>query len=257
MSNVTSTWGTPGGRDPVQDEPAQGLVVRREVALALEDVDLHLRLVVRGSGEDLALRGRDRRVPLDELGHDAAERLDAERERRDVQQEDVLDVARQDAGLDRGADRHDLVRVDAPVRLLATEHRLDRLDDRGHPGHAAHQDDLVDLGRAEARVLDRLDDGAPRLLDEVAHEVLELSPREGDDQMLRAGGVCGDVGQVDLRGDRRRELDLRLLGCLLEALERLRIGVQVDSLVLLELGEEPVHDPDVEVVAAEVGVSVG
>ena len=33
-------------RDPVEDEPAQRLVVGREVALALEDVDLDLRLRV-------------------------------------------------------------------------------------------------------------------------------------------------------------------------------------------------------------------
>src|SRR5664280_521562 len=68
-----------GGRDPVEDEAAQGLVVAGEVALALEDVDLHLGLVVRRRREDLALRRRDRRVALDELGHDAAEGLDAQR----------------------------------------------------------------------------------------------------------------------------------------------------------------------------------
>ena len=35
-----------GRRDPVEDEPAERLVVGREVALALEDVDLDLRLRV-------------------------------------------------------------------------------------------------------------------------------------------------------------------------------------------------------------------
>ena len=74
--------------------------------------------------------------------------------------------------------------------------------------------------------------------------------------MLGAAGVGGHIGQIDLGRDRRRQLDLRLLGGLLEALKGLRIGAQVNPLVLLELREEPVHDPDVEVVAAEVRVAV-
>ncbi len=64
-------------------------------------------------------------------------------------------------------------------------------------------------------------------------------------------------GQVDLGLARRRELDLRLLGGLLEALEGLLVGAQVDALVLLELGQEPLDDALVEVVATEVGVAVG
>ena len=53
-----------------------------------------------------------------------------------------------------------------------------------------------------------------------------------------------------------RQLDLRLLGGLLEALERLRVLREVDALVLLELGQQPLDDALVEVVAAEVGVAV-
>ena len=41
------------GRDPVEDEPRETLVVRGELALALGDVDLHLRLRVRRGREDL------------------------------------------------------------------------------------------------------------------------------------------------------------------------------------------------------------
>ena len=111
-----------GRRDAVEDELAQRLVVGGHLALALEDVDLHLRLVVGGGREDLALGRRDGGVALDEPGHHAAEGLDAQRQRRDVQQQHVLDLAGQDAGLDGGADGDDLVRVDALVRLLAAEH---------------------------------------------------------------------------------------------------------------------------------------
>ena len=47
----------------------------------------------------------------------------------------------------------------------------------------------------------------------------------------------------------RRELDLGLLGGLLEPLQRHRVPGQVDALVALELGDEPVDQDLVEVVA--------
>jgi hypothetical protein len=54
-------------------------------------------------------------------GEHAAQRLDAQRQRGHVEQQHVLDVALQHAGLDRRAHGDDLVRVDALVRLLAEE----------------------------------------------------------------------------------------------------------------------------------------
>ena len=104
-------------RDADQIELAEQFVVGRHLALALEDADRHRGLVVLGGREGLALLGRDRRVAVDQPGEDAAQGLDAERQRRHVEQQDVLDLALQDAGLDRRADRDDLVRVDAAVRL--------------------------------------------------------------------------------------------------------------------------------------------
>jgi hypothetical protein len=61
---------------------------------------------------------------------------------------------------------------------------------------------------------------------------------------------------VDLRRHRRRELDLRLLGGLVETLKRHAVADEVDALVALELGDHPVDDRLVEVVAAEVVVAV-
>ena len=142
-------------RDRLEVELAEQLVVGRHLALALEDPDRHRVLVVLGGGEDLALLGRDRGVAVDQPGEDAAQRLDAERERRHVEQHHVLDVALQHAGLDRRAERHHLVGVDALVRLLAEElgHLL---DDLRHAGHAADQHHLVDVGLGDAGVLQRV-----------------------------------------------------------------------------------------------------
>ena len=147
-------------RDAGQLELAERLVVARHLALALQDVDLHARLVVLGGREHLGLAGRDRRVALDQLGHDAALGLDAERQRRHVEQQHVLDVAGQHAGLDRGADGDDLIRVDAAVRLLAGQ-LLDLLLDGRHAGHAADHHDVVDLaGALLLGVVERLADRA-------------------------------------------------------------------------------------------------
>src|SRR5262245_62629011 len=53
------------------------------------------------------------------------------------------------------SDLHDLVRVDALVRLLVAEHLLDRFDDRGHARLTADEDDLVDVRGLQVRVLER------------------------------------------------------------------------------------------------------
>jgi hypothetical protein len=97
-------------RDALEVELAERLVARRHLALALVDLDRHRRLVVVGGREGLRELGRDGRVLLDHLGHHAAERLDAERERGDVEQQHVLAVADQDLALDRGADGDGLIR---------------------------------------------------------------------------------------------------------------------------------------------------
>src|SRR5581483_8770451 len=153
---------------PVDDEPREALVVGGELALALDDVDLDLRLTVARGREDLGLRGRDGAVALDELGRDAAERLDAQRERRDVEEEDVLHLALEHAGLDRRAHGDDLVRVHALVRLLAEE-LLHGLDDERHARHAADEDDLVDLAGVDARVRE----AALHRLDGLLHEIAD------------------------------------------------------------------------------------
>ena len=97
--------------------------------------------------------------------------------------------------------------------------RLDRLDDRRHARHAADQDHLVDLVGLEVRVGERLANRLLGLLDEVGDEVLQLGAGQRDDQVLGPRGVGGDERQVDLGAGRAGQLDLRLLGGLLEALE--------------------------------------
>ncbi len=110
---------------------------------------------------------------------------------------------------------------------------------------------------AHVRVLDGLLAGSDGALDDVAHQLLQLGAAQLDDQVLGAGGVGGDERQVDLGLLGRRKLDLGLLGRFLQALQGHAVLGQVDALVLLELLGDPVDQPLVDVVAAQVGVAVG
>ena len=142
------------------------------------------------------------------------------------------------------------------MRLLAEELLDDFLHLR-HAGHAADQNHLVDLGRRQASVLQRLAARLDRALDEVVDQRLELRPGQLERQMLRPGRVGSDVGQVDLGLGRRRQLDLRLFGRLLQALEGELVLGQVDALLLLELARQIFDQAHVEVLAAEEGVAIG
>ncbi|EXI75646.1 MAG: NAD-specific glutamate dehydrogenase [Candidatus Accumulibacter sp. SK-11] len=65
-------------RNVRQIELAQTLVANCHLALTLQHVDGDCGLVVVGGREDLRRLGRNRRVLLDQLGHHATQRLDAE-----------------------------------------------------------------------------------------------------------------------------------------------------------------------------------
>ena len=88
-----------------------------------------------------------------------------------------------------------------------------------------------------------------------AGQLREPRARQARVKVLGARGVRGDERQVDLRLLGRGELDLRLLGGLVEALQGHRVRGEVDALVALEVRHEPVHDRLVEVVAAEVVIA--
>ena len=245
-----------GGRDADEIELAEHLVIGRHLALALEDPDGDRVLIVIRGREHLALLGGDRRVAIDDPGKDTAQRLDAERQRGDVEKKDVLDLAGEHRCLNGSADRDDLVRVHALVRILAEE-VLDRLDHLGHARHAADQDDLVDIAGAETGVLQRLLAGIDGAIDQIADQHLQLGAADLERQMLRPGGVRGDEGQVDLGLRGRGELDLGFLSGFLQTLQRQLVAAKINALILLELIGHVVDQAKVEVLTAEEGVTIG
>ena len=200
---------------------------------------------------------RDGGVGFDELGHHAAEGLDTQRKRGDVQKEDILNIACEHAALDGCADCNDLIRIDALVGLLAEE-VLHQLLNLGDTGGAANEQDFVDIGSAQMSILQGLAARLDAALEEVVAEGLELGAGKALHKVTGHTVHCSDIRQVDLGARLVRKLYLGLFGSLLEALERHRILLEVQTTVFrCELGCEPVDDYLVEIVAAEVGVTVG
>ena len=237
-------------------ELAERLVVHGHLPLALEDVDLHGGLAVLGGGKHLGAPRRDGRVALDQLGHYPTLGLDAERERSDVEQQDVLDLTLEHAGLDGGTHGHHLVGID-PLVGLAARHRDDQLLDGGHTGRPTDEHHVVDLGLGEAGVGDRLLERAAAGVYQVGGQLLKLGPGQLEVQVLRTGVGRGDERQVDGGLLHRGQLDLGLLGRFLKALQGHLVGAQVHPVGVLEGLDQPADHSLVPVVATEMGVPAG
>ena len=106
-------------------------------------------------------------------------------------------------------------------------------------------------------VVERLAHGGDDAVEQLGGQLVELRAGQAHVEVLRPALVGRDERQVDLRLLRGRQLDLGLLGRLVETLEGHRVLRQVDALALAELAREPVDDRLVEVVAAEVVVTRG
>ena len=247
---------TAGGSDAVQMEAAQGLVGSSHFTLALKDVDLHRGLVIRSSGEDLALLHRDGSVAVDQLGAHAAHGLNAQGQGGDVQQQQALHVAGEHAALQGCTHSHALVGVDALEAFFAGE-LLDHVLHGGDTAGAAHHQDLVDVIAGEASVTQSLTDGAGGSLHQMSGQLVELSPGQGQIQMLGAGGVRSDIGQVDVGGGHAGQLDLGLLSSLLQALHGNLVAGEVHIVGALELADHPLHNALIEVIAAQTVVACG
>ena len=254
--NLDLRHATTGSRNAGQLETAQRLVARGHLALALQDVHLDGGLVVGRCGVDFGLAGRNGGVALDHLGHHAAHGFNAEGQRGDVEQQDALHVAGEHAALNSGAHGHDLVRVHGHVRGLAGQLLHELLHGR-HTGGAADENDLVNFAHLQASVLQRLLHRLLAAVEQILGDTLELGAGQRVVKMLRAGGVGGDEGQVDvgLRGG--GQLHLRLLGRFLQTLQGHGVLTQIDAVLGLELVGHPVDDALIPVVAAQVVVASG
>jgi len=171
--------------------------------LTLEDLDENTRLVVSECGESLGLLGGDGGVALDESSHDTASGLNTDRERSDVEQQDLVGglgrgVTREDGSLDSSTVGNSLIGVDGLVGLLAVEEVGDHLLDLGNTGGTTDKDDLVNRGLVDLGVTERALDGIHGGAEEVLAELFETSTGDGgvevdtlEERVNLNGGLCG------------------------------------------------------------------
>ena len=158
--------------------------------------------------------------------------------------------------MDRSAHGHGLVGVYVFARLFAKQ-LFDLFLHLGHAGHAADQNHVMDVGHVHAGVFDRHAAGSNRALNQFFDQGFELSAGELDVQVFRAGGVCSDIGQVDIGLRAAGEFDLGFLSGFFEALQGQHVFGQVHALVFLELGDDEVDDALVKILATQKGVAIG
>ena len=243
-------------RDAFEVEFAQQLVTGRHLALALEHLDRHGTLIVVSGRIHLRVLGRDRRVFLDHLGHHATQRFDAQRQRRHVQQQHVLAVARQNLTLNRGADSYGFVRIHVAARFLAEEF-LDLLLHHRHTRHTADQNHVVDVADLDTCVADRNPARFHGALDQLFNQGFELGAGNLQVQVLRTACIRRDIRQIDFGLLRARQFDLGFFGSFFQALQCQYVFRQIDALFFLELGNDVFDDALVEIFTAQEGIAVG
>ena len=106
-------------------------------------------------------------------------------------------------------------------------------------------------------VLDDVVEGDLGALKQVRGHLLEVGAGELLIEVDGAGLAHGEVLQVDVRGGRRGQLLLGLLGGVLETLHGDLVLGQVHAVLALDLLDKPVDDAGVPVVTAQTVVTVG
>ncbi len=200
--------------------------------------------------EHLAAGRRDRRVAQDDLRRHAAHRLDAERQRRHVEQQHLAVAGDQDVGLHGGAERDDLVGVQLAVRRPA-EQLADQPADERDARRAADQHDLVDLRRLEPGVGQRLAARRRACDRRSARSALRTRARV----IGRFGAVVDDESRS--RRARRDRIFAWMTALRISWTASARPASTPDAAEPPDRAEHALDQQQVDVVAAEVRVAVG
>ena len=200
---------TAGGRgDTGEPEPADEIVAVGVGMLAFINLDEHTGLVVSIGGEDFGLLGGDGSVSPDKGSHEITSNLDTEGLRIHVEPEQVLDpfrgISQENGGLYGGPTCNCLVRVDALAESLPAEEIGNGLDYAGDAGRTTDQDDLVDIGLINFRIMEDLLDWFKSAFEQVLAQLFEMATGEGCVKVdvlkkildLDGGGGSGGEGSL-------------------------------------------------------------
>jgi len=244
------------GRDALQVELAEQVVVLCHLTLALVDLDQHTWLVIGVRGESLLLLGRDASIAWNEHSHDTTGGLDTLGQRGDIEEKEVLHLfaalTAEDGSLNGGTVGDGLIGVDRSVELLAVEEVLEHRLDLGDTGAATNKHDLVDLGLGDVGILEDLLDGRHALAELGHAELLELGTADVDVEVLTfSESLTVDLGLMSTGED---SLGLLALGS--EATHGTSVALDVNTGLLLECSNAEVDEDVVEVLTTQMSVSI-
>ena len=253
--NLRSTTGR--GRDTLEVELSEQVVVLGHLTLTLVNLDHNTWLVVSVGGEGLLLLGGNAGVTGNEDGHDTTGSLNTLGKRGDIEEEEVLDLLTaltgEDSSLDGSTVGDSLIWVDGSVELLAVEEVLEHALDLGDTGGATNKNDLVDLGLGDVSILEDLLDGRHALAELRHAKLLELGTGHVDVEIL----TLGESLAVDLRLMGAGENSLGLLALSSKTTHGTSVALDVNTGLLLESLDAEVDEDVVEVLTTQVGVAIG
>ncbi len=116
----------------------------RHLPLALQHMHRHCRLIVVCGGKHLIRLRRNRCVFLNQLRHNAAQRLNTKRQGCYIQEKDIFHVATEYAALDRRTHSDRLVGIDVATRIFSEE-IFDRFLHFRHTSLSTYKQDVVDV----------------------------------------------------------------------------------------------------------------
>ena len=143
------------------------------------------------------------------------------------------------------------------MTFLAEQLFHDRLNAR-HASLSADQHHFVDLRSIDARIFQALFRRPNRALQNILDHRFELRARQLNHQVLRPRSIRRNKRQIDLRLHGRRKLNLRPLRRIAQTLQShlVPLAAEIQPFILLELVNQPIHQPLIDVVAAKVRVAI-
>ncbi len=155
-----------------------------------------------------------------------------------------------------GADGDDFVRVNTLVRGFIDQ-RMGSLDDFRHTGHAADEHQLVNFICRHVGIFQTILYRGDRPLKQIIAKLLHLRAGQFQADMFGPAGISRDERQINFIHLGAGESDFGFLGFFFDTLEGIRLLAQIHALILLELVEDPIHDPAIPIVTTQVGITVG
>ncbi len=214
------------------------------------------RLIIGRSGKNLALLSRNRGVFINQLSGHSAKGFDTERQRSDIQQQNIFHIALKNTTLNGGTNSHNLIRVHTFMGLLAKDLFYFFLYLR-HSAHSTNEDNLINVRGGKSGILERGLTRSYGTIHKVIYQALIFCTAQLYIQMFGTGCIRCNKWQIDLSLCGGGKFHLGLFTFFFQTLKGHFITTKIYSLLSLELIGKPVHDTHIKIFTTKERVAVG